>query len=229
MPTGYKLCSFNCVYCHYGWTRVRASNVSQFMKDLPIYDDVLRAVKGALRSKEEFDYITFSGNGEPTLYPQFASLAGELARLRDRHRPGVKIALLSNSTGLSDPAVRESITHIDLPVFKLDAGTEQTLCAINRPAIGVDLGEITTRLAGMHDIFIQTVLVDGSPCNTSEQELEAYFEKIIMIKPRGVHVYSIDRPVPNTALVRVLPARLERIAALVSEGTGVAVRAFYMG
>ena len=208
---------------------MRASNVGRFLKDLPAYDDVLRAVTGALRSKEQFDYITFSGNGEPTLYPQFTALAAELARLRDRYRSGVRIALLSNSTGLADPTVRESITHIDLPVFKLDTGMPQTFHAINRPAQGLNFDEITKRLSGLSNISIQTVLVDGTPCNTTEQELEAYFEKIRMIRPRVVHVYSIDRPVPNTALVRILPARLEQIAALAREKTGVAVQAFYMG
>lgn len=198
------------------------------MKDLPRYDDVLRALASAFNSEEEFDYITFSGNGEPTLYPQFASLAAELARLRDQYRPAVKIALLSNSTGLGDVAVRESIVHIDLPVFKLDAGTEQTFLAINRPARGLDFNEITNRLVNLRNIFIQTVLVRGTPSNTAEQELEAYFEKIRMIKPRGVHVYSIDRPVPNTALQRVLPAELERIAALARKKTGGVVQAFHM-
>lgn len=199
-----------------------------FMKDLPRYDDVLRALTRVLNSKEEFDYITFSGNGEPTLYPQFASLAVELARLRDQYRPEVKIALLSNSTGLDDLAVRESLIHIDLPVFKLDAGTEQTFVAINRPARGLDFNEITNRLVNLRNIFIQTVLVRGTPSNTAEQELAAYFDKIRMIKPRGVHIYSIDRPVPNTALQRVLPASLERIAALARKQTDAKVQAFYM-
>jgi wyosine [tRNA(Phe)-imidazoG37] synthetase (radical SAM superfamily) len=229
MPTGYKLCSFNCVYCHYGWTRVRTRDVSRFLKDLPEYDDVINALTGALNSQEPFDYITFSGNGEPTLYPRFASLAAELARLRDRYRPDAKIALLSNSTGLTDLAVQQSIVHIDLPVFKLDAGTEQTFCAINRPDPGLDFDEIMNQLAGLRDIYIQTVLVQGTPGNVAAQELDVYFERIRAIKPRAVHVYSIDRPVPNTKLKRVLPRRLEQIAALAREKTGAAVQAFHMG
>jgi wyosine [tRNA(Phe)-imidazoG37] synthetase (radical SAM superfamily) len=229
MPTGYKLCSFNCVYCHYGWTRVRTRDVSRFLKDLPEYDDVINALTGALNSQEPFDYITFSGNGEPTLYPRCASLAAELARLRDRYRPDAKIALLSNSTGLTDLAVQQSIVHIDLPVFKLDAGTELTFRAINRPAPGLNFNEIMNQLAGLSDIYIQTVLVQGTPSNVAGQELDAYFERIRMIQPRAVHVYSIDRPVPNTELKRVLPPRLEQIAALAREKTGVTVQAFHMG
>lgn len=228
MPSNYKLCSFNCVYCHYGWTEVHTLHARRFLKDLPEFDDVIKAIKNALISKQQFDYITFSGNGEPTLYPQFATLAAELSELRDRHRPDVKIALLSNSSGWSNPALKKSITYIDLPVFKLDTGIRETFSAINRPVRGVDFEEIFEQLSSLSGIFIQTVLVRGTPCNTTEEELGAYFAKIKIIQPRKVHIYSIDRPVLNAKLERVLPERLEEIAHLGSEKTGVEIQAFYL-
>jgi wyosine [tRNA(Phe)-imidazoG37] synthetase (radical SAM superfamily) len=228
MPSNYKLCSFNCVYCHYGWTKVHTRHARRFLKDLPEFDDVIKAITNALISKQQFDYITFSGNGEPTLYPQFASLAAELAKLRDRHRPDVKIALLSNSSGLSNPALKKSITYIDLPVFKLDAGKKETFSAINRPVQGVDFEEVFEQLSCLSGILIQTVLVRGTPCNTTEEELGAYLEKIKIIQPRKVHIYSIDRPVPNAKLERVLPERLEEIAHLGREKTGIEMQAFYL-
>ena len=228
MPTNYKLCSFNCVYCHYGWTKVHARDTGRFRGDLPAFNDIVGAIQQALVSDREFDYMTFSGNGEPTLHPQFASLVSELAQLRDRYRPEVKIALLSNSCGLDNKEVAESIVNIDLPVFKLDAGTEQTFNVINRPAPGVNFKDVVERLAGLSGISIQTVLVHGAPCNTGEDELAAYFEKIRTIRPETVHIYSIDRPVPNSKLVRVLPDRLEEIARLGREKTGVEVKAFYL-
>jgi wyosine [tRNA(Phe)-imidazoG37] synthetase (radical SAM superfamily) len=93
----------------------------------------------------------------------------------------------------------------------------------------LDFDEIMNQLAGLRDIYIQTVLVQGTPGNVAAQELDVYFERIRAIKPRAVHVYSIDRPVPNTKLKRVLPRRLEQIAALAREKTGAAVQAFHMG
>jgi wyosine [tRNA(Phe)-imidazoG37] synthetase (radical SAM superfamily) len=228
MPTDYKLCSFNCVYCHYGWTKVHTRQASRFLRDLPEFDDIIEALRKALISKQKFDYITFSGNGEPTLYPQFASLASRLAQLRDRYRPEVKIALLSNTCGLNNAEVRKSITYINLPVFKLDAGTERTFNEINRPTPGVHFKEICGQLSALSGFAMQTVLVRGRPCNTTEEELGAYFEKIRLIQPDRVHIYSIDRPVPDTELERVLPDRLEEIAQLGREKTGVEVQAFYL-
>ena len=105
MPGSYKLCSFNCVYCHYGWTKEQAVDFSKYHKDLPAIDEVVKSVAQALKSPREFDFLTFSGNGEPTLYPHFAELVEEVASLRNKYRPKVKVALLSNSTGLA----RESI------------------------------------------------------------------------------------------------------------------------
>jgi len=227
MPQKYKLCSFNCVYCHYGSTQVHTIDVKPFIDDLPDFDDVVEAIQNALTSKQQFDYITFSGNGEPTLYPQFAVLAAEIARLRDKHRPGVRIALLSNSSELS-AAVKKSIIYINLPVFKLDAGTQRAFNAINRPAQGVDLERITDHLQSLNGIYIQTVLIHGSPSNTKREELLAYFERLKIIRPEKVHIYSIDRPVPNEKIKRVLPEELEKIAVSGTEKTGVRIQAFYL-
>lgn len=228
MPHRYKLCSFNCVYCHYGWTKVHTGDVRPFAKDLPDINDVIKALRHAFLSEEQFDYVTFSGNGEPTLYPHFAELVAELTRLRDDYRSEVKIALLSNSTGLGSEVVRKSVDHIDLPVFKLDVGTRKTFNAINRPAPGIDFNEICTYLQGVRGIFIQTMFVHGSPSNTGEQEIEAYYEKLRMIKPLGVHIYSIDRPVPNAHLIRVQPRELQRIVRRGRERTGANMQAFYL-
>ncbi|UCD05068.1 MAG: radical SAM protein [candidate division WOR-3 bacterium] len=228
MPTGYKLCSFNCVYCHYGWTEVHALDAAPFIKDMPSHDDVVDAVESALKSRLEFDYLTFSGNGEPTLYPQFATLVERISRSRDRCRPGLKIALLSNSSGLGLPEVKSSIKYIDIPVFKLDAGNEDVFKSINRPFPGVSLDGITANLRSLSGIMIQTVLVTGDPGNVGDEDLNEYFVRISDIKPQYVHIYSIDRPVPNTSIARVLPDELERIAELGGSRTGVPFKAFFI-
>jgi wyosine [tRNA(Phe)-imidazoG37] synthetase (radical SAM superfamily) len=228
MPTGYKLCSFNCVYCHYGWTRVHALDAAPFVGDMPSHDDVVDAVESALKSRLEFDYLTFSGNGEPTLYPQFATLVERILRLRDRYRPGLKIALLSNSSGLDLPEVKSSIKYIDMPVFKLDAGSEDVFKSINRPYPGVSLDGITVNLRSLSGVMIQTVLIKGDPSNVGDEDLNEYFVRISDIKPELVHIYSIDRPVPNTSIARVLPDELERIADLGRGRTGVPFKAFFI-
>ncbi|MEW5702806.1 MAG: radical SAM protein [Candidatus Zixiibacteriota bacterium] len=228
MPCTGKLCSFNCVYCHYGWTKKHVLDAGRFASEMPAYEEVVRAVEQKVTSPVEFDLITFSGNGEPTLYPWFADLVGAVVRLRNRHRPTARVALLSNATGLKSDAVRRSITQIDLPVFKLDAGTAKSFNAINRPVRGIMWQGIVDQLTEMSDgICLQTVFLDGTPGNTTPDDLAAWQETIARIRPREVHIYSIDRPVPETRLRLVPPARLKQIARDTESKTGIPVRAFH--
>jgi wyosine [tRNA(Phe)-imidazoG37] synthetase (radical SAM superfamily) len=228
MPGAYKVCSFNCVYCHYGWTKQHTLDLQGCLQDLPSLDRVVERIRVAARSALDSDYLTFSGNGEPTLYPQFAEVVREVVKIRDQYRPQAKLALLSNSTALVRRQVRESLHLIDLPVFKLDAGTEETFRRVNRPAEGVDFASLLDSLASVSDICLQTLLVDGDPSNVSAAELEAYFERVSRIRPREVHIYSIDRPVPQPYLLRVRPPELEEIARRGEAQTGVRMRAFWM-
>ncbi len=228
-PAGYKLCSFDCAYCHYGETDRLTADTTPFVEDLPSCESVVRAVENVLRSPTEFDVITFSGNGEPTLHPEFADIVDGVVRLRDTYRPDVKVALLSNSTGLERDDVRRSISRLDLPVFKLDVGTEKTFMRINRPANGVKFGGIVSHLKTLGEFYVQTILIDGTPSNTDPDEILAYFERIRDIRPREVHIYSTDRPVPDTRISRVDPDWLEEIASQLKSETGVPAFAFYQG
>jgi len=226
MPSEYKVCSFNCIYCHYGWTKTCTMDMSEHVADMPALGDAVQAVEQALKSPAEFELITFSGNGEPTLYPDFAELVDAVVGLRDRHRPFVSVALLSNATGLVHLKVRESILKLDLPVFKLDCGTEKTFLAMNRPDKTVRFDEIAEALAATKDIYLQTVMIDGTPSNTEHRELQAYIEKVGRIRPREVHMYSIDRPAPDAHISLVPPERLAQIAAQVQTETGIPVKTF---
>jgi len=229
MPGKYKLCSFNCVYCHYGWTKKHAADFTPFRDQLPNRDKVVSAVEKAVRSDIAFGYITFSGNGEPTLHPDFPQLVEDIKNIRDKYRPEARLGLLSNSSGLRLPGVTESIASIDYPMFKLDAGTERIFKIINRPARGISFDQILSDLYSLSGIYIQTLLVDGDPGNTEPDELEAYFEHLMHIRPRQVHIYSIDRPVPKSDLKLVPPERLEDIAETGRKKTGLDIRAFYPG
>jgi len=222
------LCSFNCVYCHYGWTKEQAVDFSKYHKDLPAIDEVVKSVAQALKSPREFDFLTFSGNGEPTLYPHFAELVEEVASLRNKYRPKVKVALLSNSTGLARESILLSLSKIDFAVLKLDAGTDEKFWVINRPARGINFSEIIDSLCSAKELYILTLLIEGNPSNVTEDDLKAYFQKISFIQPKEVHIYSIDRPVPNRAISLVSKDRLEEISDWDKKETGIESRPIYL-
>lgn len=225
-PTRSKLCSLNCVYCHYGDTERLTSDWENVADELPPADLVLEVVEGALETVVDIEAITYSGNGEPTLHPEFPAIARGVAELVERHRPTLRTVLLSNSTALTNSEVRHALQYVDVPVFKLDAGTEETFRAINRPARGVRFDTIVDELTMLESFTLQTLLMDGTPSNSTEAELDAFFRLVGWIVPDEVQLYSTDRPVARSTVGKVPPRRLRRIAEQGMDRTGIPFRVF---
>lgn len=230
LPIHAKVCSFDCVYCHYGDTDVKVSRpVQGDGQDLgfPNPGDVAKAVERALRTCGAVDSLTFSGNGEPTLYPYFAEIAFEVRRLRDRYCPGARIALFSNATTLMHPGVQAALQHIDRPILKLDAGDAMTLTQVNRPAAGVNFAGVVEALHGIRDLTLQTVLFDGPVTNASGDAFEAWLRTVTELKPTQIQIYSTDYPVPDATIQRVPAFRLRELAGIARHRTGAQVQAYW--
>jgi wyosine [tRNA(Phe)-imidazoG37] synthetase (radical SAM superfamily) len=228
LPSRYKLCSFDCLYCHYGRTPVKTlSPGEEHLPDLPGVAAVLQAVAEALRTRRDFDYLTFSGNGEPTLHPHFPEIVSGLKRLREQLRPEVKLALLSNATTVHLPHVQETLRLFDAPIMKLDAGDPRTLARLNRPAAAVRLEHIIAGLQHVPGLVIQSVLVDGPVSNVQGEAFAAWLAALAEVRPAQVQIYSTDRPVAEAAVERVLPAALQRMAVEIEQRIGISVHAYW--
>jgi wyosine [tRNA(Phe)-imidazoG37] synthetase (radical SAM superfamily) len=231
LPFDCKVCSFDCIYCHYGHTTV--FTLTPGKRDLeiaatfPDVDTVLQTIETALRRYPHVDALTFSGNGEPTLHPHFPAIVAETRRLRDALAPNVKLALFSNATTAHLPHIQESLREFDLPILKLDAGDPATLARINRPAPGVTLDTILAGLRATPNLIVQSVLIDGNVSNIKGEPFEAWITALDAIRPAIVQIYSTDYPVSDAGVERVLPYVLKRIAGEVIERTGVRVEAFW--
>lgn len=225
LPTSYKLCSFDCVYCHYGRTDVKTLSPEE--RHFPSVERVLDAVEEALRTGPDVDYITFSGNGEPTLHPQFPTIASAVRHLRDELRPDVKLAILSNSTTVHLPTIRKALAVFDAPIMKLDAGDPRTLASINRPSSAVKLEHIIEGLKAIPRLIVQSVLVDGEVSNVKGEPFEAWLSALSEIRPIQVQIYSTDRPVPEAGIKRVSSSTLQRIAGEIEKRTGLQVAAYW--
>lgn len=192
---------------------------------MPWPGEVARAVERALRRHDHLDYITFSGNGEPTLHPAFGEVAAAVRRLRDRLLPNVGMALFSNASTLSRDDVVAAIPTFDAPMLKLDAGDPKTFAAVDRPAASVEWAAVVAGLKAVRPIQIQTVFLDGRASNTTDDALEAWLRAVRSIQPERVLVYSTDYPVADSGIERVLPYRLASITRQVSLRTGVPAEA----
>ncbi len=200
LPRETKLCSFDCVYCQYGWTGAHEARPGRDY-GLPSPPDVRAALEDKLRSLAEPPaYITFSGNGEPTLHPLFGQMVDEAIAARDLLAPAARTAVLSNSTTAGDQAVRAALLRLDVRIMKLDAGTAATFDRYSRPCPGVDLESVTRgleALASTAPVIVQALFTNGKNGNLGAAELEAWRARLVRIKPELVQIYTLARGYPD--------------------------------
>ncbi len=144
LPANRKVCSFDCIYCQYGYTHELLLNPNRSM--LPSASDVFAAVEHALKKPRSIDYLTFSGNGEPTIHPDFPEIVRGVKEIKSKLHPDAKLAILSNSSRVTDPEIAAALRLLDAPMMKLDAGDEDTFRAINHPVSSVKISDIVTGL-----------------------------------------------------------------------------------
>ena len=229
MPTTAKLCTFDCVYCECGWNQPVSHPA------LPTRQEVREALAsrlGAL-SSNSLDVITFSGNGEPTLHPDFLGIIQDTCALRDQYCPKAKISVLSNSTQLGRPDVVKALRMCDNRILKLDSAIDATMRLIDQP---VNSHLTVEQLAQWLSLFdgdftLQTCFLRGEYDgqiidNTTPEELSAWYAMIDRLQPKQVMIYVIDRATPLQTLSKVPAAEMEAIAApLRAKGIDVIVSA----
>jgi wyosine [tRNA(Phe)-imidazoG37] synthetase (radical SAM superfamily) len=225
LPPNRKLCTFDCVYCQYGSAHAVSGAAGQ--AGFPSVDSVLQKVEEAImRQPSPPDYLTFSGNGEPTLHPDFPEIVSELLRLRDRICPQARLAILSNSSRMHRPEVRQAVAQLDDPMMKLDAGDPQTLSLLSRPSSVVTFEKIVEGLAAMPRLIIQSMIIEGEVQNAEGEAHEAWLATVSGLSPEMVQIYTAERPVAESGVRRVSRQHLEELASRAQERTGITVKAY---
>ena len=230
LPTDYKLCSFNCVYCQYGWTKKPALASTDRLKGLPTPAEVAAALETALRdvsrTAQEVKSITVCGNGEPTLYPQLAEVIVAAKELRNRYLPQARLAILSNSSTVGDPAVRQALDLLDLKIMKFDAGSEEMFRQLNHPRAPIYMGDIVAGLKELKNIILQSLFVQGRVTNADPDSVGLWAEKVREIRPLSVQVYTLEREPADKRIEKVSLTTLQWIAEQVRWRAGVPVEVF---
>ncbi len=222
LPVDYKYCTFNCVYCECGWTHSKPEGSSE----LPGRDEVSKLLKEKLESmmanEQAPDAITFAGNGEPTIHPEFPGIIDDTLALRDQFFPDAKITVLSNASMLHRRDVFDALKAVDKNIQKLDAGSEEHFKLINQPAGKLSLEAVVEHLCRFEgDLIVQTLFLrgehDGKKIdNTSKKEVEAWIELLKKIGPEYVMIYPIDRATPEQGIEKVSFDELSAIAEKVN-------------
>jgi len=232
MPCTGKLCTFNCIYCECGFNQPMLHPV------LPTADEVAAALEQKLQALATEgvrpDVITFSGNGEPTLHPEFERIIQDTCRLRDTYCPEAKVSVLSNATQLGREDVVRALMLCDNRILKLDSAIQDTMLRIDDPTNKHLTVEAIMRGLEQFDgdfvlqtCFLRGTLPDGSTIdNTTDAELAAWYTAVRRLRPKQVMIYVIDRATPVKTLEKISAEQMHRIAEpLKKEGIDVQVTA----
>ena len=173
------------------------------------------------------DSITFSGDGEPTLNPQFPEMVDVTIELRDRYYPKSVISVLTNATRICRPEVRKALMKVDNAILKLDASSDRMVEMINQPACDYSVRDIVEDMKLFDGQFImQTMFLRFPGFDSLEPEnLKNWMDIVREVKPREVMAYTLDRPAPAEGLEKVHPDEMKRaLQPLIDEGFKVQIK-----
>lgn len=219
LPIDGKLCTFDCVYCECGLNANRNSSSNKLPGCHEFSYELEQKLKQMEAKGQLPDVITFAGNGEPTLHPQFDEIIDITIGLRNKYAPGAKVSVLSNATQIFTEKVYRALLKVDMNILKLDSVVNNTVRILNRPVnTHFDIATIIEGLKRFEGkLIIQTLFCRGEVQgenfdNTTVGEVELWLNAIEEIKPSSVMLYSISRDTPIDSVQKISTSELNAIA-----------------
>jgi len=224
LPVNGKICNFDCIYCECGWNRDGLDD-----KKLPTRAEVRAALEAKLLDSglPKIDSITFSGDGEPTLNPDFPQIVDDTLALRDKYCPDAKVSVLSNATRVGVPGIFKALRKVDKPILKLDAPTDFLASLINKPASPYSVREVVESLKAFDGNFVlQTMFLRSPDFDSSSSEvLLPWMDIVRELRPREIMVYTIDRPAPMEGLSKFSEEQMRSfVSPLIEEGFNIQIK-----
>ena len=218
LPVNVKVCSFNCIYCECGWTTCRHVEKTKLPSRVEVREKLKETLQKMASTKQLPDVITFAGNGEPTLHPEFSEIIDDTIEVRNVLAPRTRIAVLSNATTLHKKPIFNALLKVEYNIQKLDSAIQETIQLIDCPDADFNLQKTVEQLASFNGkVIIQTIFLRGNFKgqnfdNTTETEISAWLELLVKIKPARVMIYTVARDTPVNSLFKVSISELKTIA-----------------
>lgn len=226
LPEKGKICSFDCIYCECGWNKDGRGDIK-----LPTAAEVRNALENKLKQCKadqiQIDSITFSGDGEPTLNPDFPQIIDDTLSLRDQYYSASKVTVLSNSTRVHLPEVFNALRKVDNPTMKIDAPTNELVEKINRSSSDYDIHRVVEALKQFNgDFILQTMFLKSKDFDSSSPEvLNGWMDIVRTLHPREIMVYTIDRPTPELGLQKFTVEEMRTLVKpLLDEGFVIQIK-----
>lgn len=227
LPTKGKICNFDCIYCECGWNADGRDDTK-----LPSAAEVRSALEAKLADilleGTRVDSITFSGDGEPTLNPDFARIIDDTIALRDVYCPQAKVSVLTNATKLLSDTVFGALRKVDAPILKLDAPTDERARMINGALPSFKVDDVVKGMKRFEgDFILQTMFLKSDDFDSLEpQMLEKWMDIVREVRPRLIMAYTIARPTPQSGLSAYSAAQIrEALKPLEDEGFKIQINA----
>ena len=212
-----KTCTLNCVYCQYGLRRLSDSEIEN-KQWYPAKNKIIKKLEDIVPHLDPVpDFLTFSGNGEATLHPQFPEIVQDVLNIRDRYLKDTLVTILSNSSTVTRPRIREVLSLLDKRIMKLDCGNEENFLRYNQPIAGIKYHDIVYGLSQLNDVTIQALFSGGAGGNFNENNIKTWLIKLASILPADVQIYTLDRPYPSKLISPLSREQLEEICERVTE------------
>jgi len=226
LPSKGKLCNFDCVYCECGWNK---DGIAE--RRFPLLEDIEAALEEKMSKASaegvRVDSITLSGNGEPTMHPDFPQIIDATIGCRDRFFPDAKVSVLSNATLITRPAIAEALMKVDNPILKIDASSDELIGMINKPVGRYRLEETIEAMMKFNGNFVlQTMFLRSPDFDTAAPEaLNNWMDIVRRVRPREIMVYTIDRETPDKTLQKYTVEEMTAfVRPLMEEGFKIQVR-----
>lgn len=226
LPSKGKLCNFDCIYCECGWNK---DGIAE--RRFPLLQDIKNALEEKMsRASADgvpVDSITFSGNGEPTMHPDFPEIIEATLSCRDRYFPNAKVSVLSNATLIGRKAVADALMKVDNPILKIDASSDELIRRMNKPVGHYSLDETIEAMMVFEGNFILQTMFLRSPDFDAcvPESLEKWMDIVRKVRPREIMVYTIDRETPDKSLQKYTVEEMTAfVRPLMDEGFKIQVR-----
>ncbi|MBN2421739.1 hypothetical protein JXB41_00810 [Candidatus Woesearchaeota archaeon] len=218
-PKSYcKICSFDCVYCQLGDTGLKTNKPEQY----PVSEKELQILKNRIKATKP-DYITFSGQGEPTFNLNLGYVAKRIKKMTK-----IPVAVLTNASFIKNDSVRQGLNQCDFVIAKIDAPSQELFEAINQPSPGIMLKDIIKSITKLKTkVAIQTLLFTYKNLTNADdktiKQLIKIYKQINDVKPTTVFLGTAYRPTDLRGIISIKEQRLKEIAHKINYETGIEV------
>ena len=222
LPTAEKICNFDCLYCECGWTPWMKAPRTWFPRLNSVVSALTQELPVLARLHPSIESITFSGHGEPTLFPEFPEAVHLVRELGQKHMPWARLALLTNGTTLGEKSLFDAVRLFDVRCVKLDAGSGW----MNRPCPGIDIAQLLPVWANIQNLTLQAFFAEGRFDNTGDECVDPWIEQVKVIRPHCVQLYTLDRSPALAGMQKASLSTLNRIGRQLLSEVGTEVQVF---